>query len=98
MSFAPRPPVEKYHMSARRAAGFSRVTGLRVTTSIAAAPASIESVSKPWSAAGSMPTAHSSLVRPPTQSHMGNRAIHPSFLAVRSSFEPAPVTATKCCE
>ena len=43
-----------------------------------------------------VPTADVSLVRPPTQSHIGKRASQPSFVAVASSLEPAPVTATKC--
>ena len=39
-------------------------------------------MSMPCSAAGSRPTADSSLVRPPTQSHIGKRASQPSLLRV----------------
>ena len=90
MSFEPRPSVAKYHMSASSAAGFSRVVARRVAASIAAAPASIASMSIPWSAAGNRPTAHSSLVRPPTQSHIGKRASQPSFWASWSSLRIGP--------
>ena len=51
-------------------------------------------MSSPCSAAGSRPTADSSLVRPPTQSYIGKRASQPSPVAVWSIFEPGMVIAT----
>ena len=50
---------------------------LRVSTSIAAAPASRASMSMPCSAAGTRPTVDSTEVRPPTQSSIGKRAMKP---------------------
>jgi hypothetical protein len=47
----------------------------------------------PASAAGSRPTALTE-VRPPTQSHIGNRASHPPATASRSSCDPSEVMAT----
>jgi hypothetical protein len=44
---------------------------------------------------GQSPTAQSSLVRPPTQSHIGKRASQPSLMATWSSFASSPVTATR---
>ena len=73
-----------------------RATLARVAASHAAAPASRPSTSIPWRAAGSSPTADSSLVRPPTQSYIGNRASHPSPVATASIFDPGMVIATKC--
>ena len=67
-----------------------------MASSQAAAPANIPSMSRPCKAAGSRPTADSSLVRPPTQSYMGNRASQPSLAAVWSIFEPDIVIATAC--
>ena len=55
---------------------------------MARAPASMASTSMPWSAAGRRPTAESSLVRPPTQSHMGKRARKPFAAAYLSSSLP----------
>ena len=78
MSFFPCPPVAEYHARASRAAGLRFVSRTRVAASIRLAPASISRMSMPCSAAGRRPTADSSLVRPPTQSHMGNRARKPS--------------------
>ena len=47
-------------------------------------------------AMGSSPTAEQTEVRPPTQSHMGKRAIQPSDSAVWSSLLPRPLTQTAC--
>jgi hypothetical protein len=47
------------------------------------------STSNPLEAAGNSPTADSSEVRPPTQSHMGNVVIHSSPLAVASGVRRA---------
>ena len=47
-------------------------------------------------AAGSKPTADISEVLPPTQSNIGNRANHPSILAVLSNREFSWVIATPC--
>ena len=74
MSFEPLPSVAKYHIRASSAAGLFAVLVERVVTSMAAAPASIRSMSSPWIAAGKSPTAASSEVRPPTQSHMGRKS------------------------
>ena len=93
MSFAPRPAVSRYQASARRAAGFRATSLARVAASHAAAPASISSTSIPWRAAGRSPTAERTEVRPPTQSHIGNRSRHPSFRARRSSSLPSWVIA-----
>ena len=75
MSFLPAPvagAVPREREQRRRV--LARVAGARVTSSIAAAPASIASMSMPCSAAGSRPDrATVSEVRPPTQSHMGKR-------------------------
>jgi hypothetical protein len=77
MSFAPRPPVSACQASASIAAGFRATSGTRVAASQAAAPESIAGMSRPWSAAGRRPTAESSEVRPPTQSHIGKRSSQP---------------------
>ena len=50
----------------------------------------------PAAHAGNRPTADITLVRPPTQSHIGNLAIQPLFLRLWSSLIPTPVTATAC--
>ncbi len=70
----------------------------RVSSSQAAAPANSWSMSMPCRAAGSSPTVAVSLVRPPIQSHMGNRFSHPSSSAILSSLLPSPVIATACLE
>ena len=59
----------------RRVLYTQAVSWWRVDSSQAAAPASRPSTSSPCKAAGSSPTADSSLVRPSTQSHIGIRAI-----------------------
>ncbi len=97
MSFWPLPPVAWCHIRASSAAGLRCTSCRRVASSHAAAPASRPSMSSPCSAAGSRPTADSTLVRPPTQSHIGKRASQPSDSAVRSSCEPGLVMATACC-
>ena len=61
------------------AAGLVAVSCWRVATSMAAAPFRTASMSIPWRYPGTSPTADISLVRPPTQSHIGNRASQPSF-------------------
>jgi hypothetical protein len=96
MSFFPAPPVAEYHASASSAAGFLRTSRDRVASSIRRAPSSIPITSSPWSAAGTSPTTDSSLVLPPTQSHIGKRATKPASRAYRSSSLPSPVTATAC--
>ena len=96
MSFAPRPSVSACQASASIAAGFRATSGTRVAVSQAAAPESIAGKSRPWSAAGRRPTAESSEVRPPTQSHIGKRSSQPPFAATSSSSLCAPVTATAC--
>ena len=53
-------------------------------------------MSSPCSAAGSRPTADSSLVRPPTQSHIGNRASQPSAVGGLVQLRAGLVTATAC--
>ena len=92
--YKPLPCPIACHARASCAEGFSWKLWRRVSWSQAAAPASRRSISKPWSAAGSSPTAEVSLVRPPIQSHIGKRWIHPAFSAVLSSSLPAPVIAT----
>ena len=74
MSFSPFPPVHLNHINANKAAGFLSVWGTRVAASMAAAPASISSMSIPCKAAGRSPTAANSLVLPPTQSHIGKNS------------------------
>ena len=81
---------------ASRIAAFLPASLVRVFSSIAAAPASIPSMSRPCSAAGTRPTVDSTDVRPPTQSSIGKRAMNPCSTANLSSFEPTPVTATAC--
>src|SRR6476659_3902164 len=49
------------------------------------APSRIASMSNPWRAEGRRPTAESSLVRPPTQSHIGKRSRKPLAVAYLSS-------------
>src|SRR5688572_23649807 len=68
----------------------------RLTLSAARAPPSSAVISKPWSAAGNSPTADSSLVRPPTQSHMGNWQIHLPCSAYFANSLPGLVIATAC--
>ena len=53
-------------------------------------------MSSPCKAAGSRPTADSSLVRPPIQSNIGKRASQPWAVAVLSICEPGMVMATAC--
>ena len=96
MSFEPRRRSRDTTSGRAGRPGCSGCPWSRVTTSQAAAPASMASMSMPWSAAGRRPTAESSLVRPPTQSHIGKRASQPSRRLTLSIFEPAPVTATAC--
>ena len=81
MSFNPFPDVHLYHMSASIAAGFLRMSATLVAASISAAPLSIVLMSIPCKAAGSSPTAANSLVRPPTQSHIGKNSKKPRSLA-----------------
>ena len=71
-----------------------RTSRARVRPSIAAAPSSIPFMSIPWRVAGKSPTADISEVRPPTQSHIGNRSRKPCSTAKRSSLLPSSVTAT----
>ncbi len=94
MSLWPCPRPAWNHMSASIAAGLRRGSGRRVTSSISRAPRSSASMSMPCTAAGSRPTADSTDVRPPTQSHIGKRASHPPAIAKRSSWLPSCVTAT----
>uniref|UniRef100_A0A0A9DKY9 Uncharacterized protein n=1 Tax=Arundo donax TaxID=35708 RepID=A0A0A9DKY9_ARUDO len=83
----PIPSDAQYQHNASKAAGFSLTTVLLVSSSIRAAPTSISLTSIPCNAAGSKPTADNSDVLPPTQSNIGNRANHPSILAVLSNRE-----------
>ncbi len=94
MAFAPRPSPTACQARARSAAGLRRVSRRRVASSIAAAPARSSITSIPWSAAGRRPTALVTDVRPPTQSHIGNRARKPCSRACRSSALPSWVIAT----
>ena len=73
MSLEPRPSTALNHIAESCAEGFPSNDFVRVTVSQAAAPARNWSMSNPCSAAGRRPTADVSLVRPPTQSHIGNR-------------------------
>ena len=76
-------------------AAFFRMSSVRVLASIAAAPSRNSTTSSPCSAIGTSPTALITEVRPPTQSHIGNRSSHPSATATLSRSLPSPVTATK---
>src|ERR1041385_7139671 len=77
-------------------AAFCDAFATRVHSSIAAAPASRLSIFNPCSAAGSSPTALMTEVRPPTQSHIGNRPSQPFLSAYLSNSLRDPVTATAC--
>ena len=82
MAFLPCPSVKWYQVRASCAAGFFSAFFSRVSSSIFFAPTKSASISIPCSAAGSRPTGPNSLVRPPTQSHMGKRANHFSLTAI----------------
>ena len=55
-------------------------------------------MSIPCSAAGKRPTAAVSLVRPPTQSHIGRKSSHPFSCEYWWSLLPSPVIAIACFE
>ncbi len=85
----PRPSARRYQERASSAAGLVRGSGRRVTSSIPRAPSSRPSTSAPCRARGSSPTAEVTDVRPPTQSHSGKRASHPSRAASESRALPS---------
>src|ERR1039458_9099568 len=97
MFLIPLPLPDSYKASASWAAGLTLTLDSLVDLSHSQAPKIKLVMSIPCRVAGNRPTADNSLVRPPTQSHIGNRVNHLFCTACLSSSLPLVVMATACC-
>src|ERR1035441_4363982 len=97
MFLIPLPLPDSYKARESWAAGLTLTLDSLFDLSHSQAPKIKLVISIPCRAAGNSPTADNSLVRPPTQSHIGNRVIHLFSTACLSRALPRVVMATACC-